>query len=41
MEFSKGEPSLQLNAVFTLDCVPGMLEGKGHQCIDMVFPFIL
>lgn len=40
VDISDGELSLQLNGLFICNGVHGILQGKGHQFIDMVFPFI-
>lgn len=40
VEFSKEEPSLQWNGLFSSDGVHGMPEGKDYQCIEMVCSFI-
>lgn len=37
---SKGEPSSQLNGLFTRDGVHGTFDGKDYQYINMVFPSI-
>lgn len=39
MEFLKVEPSSNVNELFTIDIVHGMLEGRDYQCINMVFSF--
>lgn len=38
--FSKGDPSSQLNGLFSSDGVHDMLQGRDYQCIDKEFHFI-
>lgn len=38
---SRGEVSGQLNGLFHSDDVPGLIEGKYFQMVDMVFPFFV
>lgn len=40
VEFSKGEPSLQLNGQFTSNGLHEMQEGKEYRCISMVLSSI-
>lgn len=40
VDFSKGEQSSQLNGLFKIDGVHGMLKAKDCHCINMMLPFI-
>lgn len=41
LNFAKNEIAAQLNGLFTEDGIRGLLEGKNHYGVDMVFPFLV